>query len=115
RRLPAVSLLAWGMAYGALADAGIALLTAGPPRFDFSVGYMLGLGYLGIMASAVAFPLYFGVIQAIGPGRAAYSSVLVPVLAMTLSTLFEGYLWTPPAVIGVALVLGGLLIALRTR
>lgn len=115
RTIPALALLAWGMGYGALADAVLAFATAGPPRFDPSLGYVLGLGYLGVVASAVAFPLYFGVIQAVGPGRAAYSSVLVPVLAMALSTVFENYVWTPPAVIGVVLVLGGLLIALRSR
>jgi drug/metabolite transporter (DMT)-like permease len=115
RRMPMVTMIAWAMAYGALGDAAFAFATTGPPRFDWSAGYILGLGYLGIAASAVAFPLYFGVIRAIGPGRAAYSSVLVPVLAMTLSTLFEGYRWTPPAVAGVALVLGGLVVALRSR
>ncbi|TVV71754.1 DMT family transporter [Sphingomonas solaris] len=115
RRLPVPTLLAWGMAYGALADAAFAWITAGPPRFDPSLSYVVGLAYLGLAASAVAFPLYFGVIQAIGPGRAAYSSVLVPVLAMALSTVFEAYRWTVPAALGVALVLAGLVIALRAK
>lgn len=115
RAIPAVTLLTWGMAYGALADAIFAYAIAGPPQFDMSLSYIFGLSYLGIMASAVAFPLYFGVIQAVGPGRAAYSSVLVPVEAMALSTLFEDYRWGLPAAAGVALVLGGLLLALRGR
>lgn len=115
KTLPALTMLTWGMAYGALADAAFAYMIAGPPVFDFSLGYMLGLGYLGIVASAVAFPLYLGVIQAVGSGRAAYSSLLVPVQAMALSTIFEGYRWGLPAAAGVALVLGGLLLALRGR
>ena len=115
RSLPSATLLAWGMVYGAIADAAFSWITVGPPVFDASIGYVAGLVYLGVAASALAFPLYLGVIQAIGPGRAAYSSVLVPVLAMTLSTLFEHYVWGWPAAAGVALVLLGLVIALRAR
>jgi drug/metabolite transporter (DMT)-like permease len=115
KAIPVPTMLAWGMAYGTLADAALAWSTAGPPVVDTSAGYILGLLYLGLLASAVAFPLYFGVIQAIGPGRAAYSSVLVPILAMTLSTTFEAYAWSVPAALGVALVIAGLLIALRAR
>ncbi|WP_156679906.1 DMT family transporter [Sphingomonas profundi] len=115
RRLPTATLLAWAMVYGALGNALFAWGTAGPPVFDASPAYVAGLLYLGIAASALAFPLYLGVIQAIGPGRAAYSSVLVPVLAMTLSTLFEHYVWGWPAAAGVALVIAGLVVALRAR
>ena len=68
RTMPVPTMLAWGMLYGAIADAGFAWATAGPPVIDGSAGYMLGVLYLGLFASALAFPLYFGVIQAIGPG-----------------------------------------------
>lgn len=115
KAIPVPTMLAWGMAYGAIADAAFAWLTAGPPVFENSAAYVMGLLYLSLFASALAFPLYFGVIQAIGPGRAAYSSILVPILAMTLSTLFEGYAWSVPAAAGVVLVITGLLIALRAK
>ncbi|MCP4027567.1 MAG: EamA family transporter, partial [Sphingomonas sp.] len=59
--------------------------------------------------------LYFGVLRVIGPAKAAYSGVLVPVIAMCLSTLFEGYRWSLLAGAGAALVIGGLIIALRAR
>ena len=115
RRLPSATLLAWAMLYGASVDAVASWITAGPPVFDTSAGYVAGLLYLGVVASALAFPLYLGVIQAIGPGRAAYSNVLVPVLAMALSTMFEHYVWGVPAAAGGVLVLVGLVIALRAR
>ena len=109
------TLLAWGMMWGVVINSAFAWATAGPPSFDPRPGYWLGVAYLGLFASAVAFLLYFNVIRAIGPGRAAYSSVLVPVIAMTLSTVFEGYRWSLPAAIGAALTLVGLVIALKAR
>jgi drug/metabolite transporter (DMT)-like permease len=113
--LPMASLLAWAMAWGALINAASAWAIAGFPVFDPRPAYLVGLLYLGIIGSAVTFPLYYKVIRTIGPGRAAYSSVLVPVIAMALSTLFEDYRWSWEAAVGGALTLLGLLISLSAR
>jgi drug/metabolite transporter (DMT)-like permease len=115
RALPMASLLAWAMMWGALIDAGYAWIKAGPPTFDARLSYLAGLLYLGLIASAVAFTLYFNVIRAIGPGRAAYSGVIVPLIAMTLSTFFENYRWSWEAAAGGALTLAGLVISLSAR
>jgi drug/metabolite transporter (DMT)-like permease len=112
---PLASLLAWGMVYGVIANALLAWTVAGPPVVEARPVYWLGLVYLGLFASALAFPLYFAVMRAVGPGKAAYSSVLVPIIAMLLSTLFEGYRWSTLAVCGGLLALAGLVIALRSR
>jgi drug/metabolite transporter (DMT)-like permease len=112
---PLASLLAWGMVYGVIANALLAWTVAGPPAIEARPAYWLGLVYLGLFASALAFPLYFAVMRAVGPGKAAYSSVLVPIIAMLLSTLFEGYRWSALAVAGGLLALTGLVIALRSR
>jgi drug/metabolite transporter (DMT)-like permease len=113
--VPLASLLAWGMAYGILANALLAWTAAGPPVIETRPAYWLGLVYLGLFASALAFPLYFAVMRAVGPGKAAYSSVLVPILAMVFSTIFEGYRWSALAVTGGVVALAGLVIALRSR
>lgn len=115
QKLPMPSLLAWAMLWGALLNAGWAWATTGAPVFDFRASYVAGLLYLGVIASALAFGLYFGILRAIGPGRAAYSNVLVPLIAMTLSTVFEGYRWSWEAAVGGALTLLGLLISVRAR
>lgn len=115
RRLSMATLLAWAMLWGALIDGGWAWITTGPPVFDPRPAYFAGLLYLGIMASAVAFTLYFNVVRMIGPGRAAYASVLVPIIAMMLSTIFEGYRWSWEALLGCALTLVGLVISLSAR
>ena len=115
REIPIPVLIAWAMLAGAVADATLALVTVGPPVWTSRPGYWIGLVYLALAASALAFTLYFRIIRLIGPARAAYSSVLVPIIAMALSTLFEGYRWTALAAAGGVLVLAGLVIALRSR
>ena len=112
QRHPLLAMLAWAMAIGAVVDAIFALATAGPPTIDWSIGYWLGLVYLALAASVLCFSLYLPVVRKIGPGRAAYSSVLVPVIAMGLSTIFENYHWSLLAAAGGMLALGGMLVAL---
>ena len=115
RRHPLLALLAWSMAIGALIDAALAYAIAGPPVAEARIGYWAGVVYLALFGSVLCFALYFPVVRKIGPGKAAYSSVMVPIIAMTLSTLFEGYRWSPLAAGGAVLALGGMLLALAGR
>ncbi len=115
RRQSVVVLIAWAMVFGTLADAVFAWFVAGPPVIDTSPRQLAGLVYLAIIGSVVTFPLYFALIRDWGPGKAAYNSVAVPVVAMTLSTLFEGYRWSALAIGGAVLAMIGLLIALSGR
>ncbi|WP_420606805.1 DMT family transporter [Novosphingopyxis sp.] len=113
--LPLLTLLAWAMIYGVLLNAGLGFATVGMPVFDPRPSYMVGILYLGLLGSVVTFPLYFGIVRAIGPGKAAYNSTMVPVVAMGLSTLFEGYRWSLLAGAGGAIAMLGLLVAMRAR
>ncbi|WP_232492582.1 DMT family transporter [Novosphingobium kaempferiae] len=115
RAQPIVPMIAWAMFWGTLVDIGFSLATAGPPVIETRWEYLAGILYLAIAGSVVTFPLYFMLIRELGPGRAAYNGVAVPVVAMALSTLFEGYRWTTLAAGGAVLALSGLVIALATR
>ena len=112
RRLPMFAMLGWSMAAGAVVNVLFALAVAGPPGFDSRPGYWLGLVYLALPASVLTFSLYYPVVRKIGPAKAAYSSVLVPIIAMALSTWLEAYSWTPLAIAGALLALGGMVGAL---
>lgn len=112
---PMATMLGIAMLLGAALDGAFAWATAGPPVIEARWGYWLGTLYLGLAGSALAFPLYFGVLRTIGPAKAAYSSVIVPVIAMLLSTLFEGYRWSMLAAAGAVLVALGLVVALKAR
>ena len=115
RRHPLLALLAWSMAIGAVIDICLAFAVAGPPVFEARLGYWAGVIYLALFGSVLCFALYFPVVRKIGPGKAAYSSVLVPIIAMSLSTVFEDYRWSTLAISGAALSLGGMLLALAGR
>ncbi len=115
RQWPAVAMLSWAMAIGAALNAAFAWITAGPPVIEMRPGYWMGTIYLALAGSVITFPLYFGLIQRIGAGRAAYSSVAIPILAMAISTVFEGYRWTGLTISGAALSIIGMVIALRSR
>jgi drug/metabolite transporter (DMT)-like permease len=103
------------MAIGAGGDAIYAWITTGPPTIDPRPGYWLGVLYLAIAGSVFTFRLYFRLIQQIGAGPAAYTSVLIPILAMGISTAFEAYHWTTLAGTGAALALGGMVIAMHAQ
>jgi drug/metabolite transporter (DMT)-like permease len=109
---PVATNLAWGMFYGVIGNALLASIWFGPPVIEARTGYWIGLVYLGLFASAAAFTLYFGIMRAVGPGKAAYSSLIIPVVAMAISTVAEDYRWSALAVGGGALALLGMVIAL---
>ena len=115
KRRPLTVLLAWAMLWGTVIDAGFALAMDGAPVLPADARYWAGVLYLALIGSVVTFPLYFGLIRDIGPGRAAYNGVMTPIVAMALSTLFEGYVWSGLAVAGAVLAMAGLLVALRGR
>lgn len=112
RALPMMSLLGWSMLFGTAANALWSWLTVGPPVIGHSLGYFLGLAYLVVAASALTFTLYFNLIRDIGPAKAGFSNVLIPVIAMGISTVFEGYRWAP---LGVIVVIGMVIALAPTR
>ncbi len=113
RRVPNLVLNAWGMLYGAALVAVAALVTGEPPAFPLVPEFLLSLLWLAVLGSVVAFTLYVWLIQNWGLQRAGYVAVVVPVVAMLISTVFEGYAWQPGAVAGLVLVVAGNLLLVR--
>ncbi len=110
--MPVVTVNAYGMAYGAATLAVIALLRGTPITFDPSWSYVVSLLYLSLAGTSLAFGLYLALLKRIGAARAAYTSVLFPVVALLVSTMFEGYRWSVPAFIGLMVLLAGNALAL---
>lgn len=112
-RLPVLQTNAFGMGYGALLMALVALASGKEFRFDPSLAYVGSLLYLALFGSIVAFGCYLTLVGRIGAGRAAYATLIFPLVALSISTCFEGYHWSATALVGVLLILGGNLLALR--
>ncbi|RED49121.1 DMT family transporter [Aestuariispira insulae] len=110
--LPVIETNAYGMAYGAAISFLIAIAADVPVTFDTSFDYIWSLVYLAVLGSAIAFGCYLTLVGRIGADRASYAAVLFPVVALTLSTLFEGYVWSLDAIFGVSLILVGNVLAL---
>ncbi len=115
RSIPVLGLMAWSMVWGTGFNFAFAAAFVGVPQFDPRPAYLGGIGYLALIGSVLTFPLYSQLIREWGPGKAAYNAVAVPVVAMVLSTLFEGYRWSFLAEAGGLLAIVGLLIALSGR
>jgi len=67
----------------------------------------LSLLYLSVFGTVVAFATYYILLSEMGPERASYVIVLFPVVAVALSSFFEGFVWTNNIVLGFVLVLTG--------
>ena len=112
--LPVLSANAWSMLYGTAFIAAFALLNGQPFIVEWTAQYVLSILWLAIAGTAIGFFAYVTLIGRIGTGRTGYVTVLMPLVALVLSTLFEGYSWTIYAFAGVALVLAGNAIVLST-
>lgn len=98
---------AWGMAYGASLLAGYCVLQGVPFGWDERPRYLLALLYLAIPGSVIGFTAYLTLVGRIGAARAAYCTVLFPLVALNLSAWLEGYQWGPAALAGLLLVMLG--------
>jgi drug/metabolite transporter (DMT)-like permease len=115
-RLPLLPVVAWGMGYGAAIAAAAVGASGAAWTFDPRAGYVASLLYLAVFGSIVAFGTYLTLVARIGAGPASYVGVAIPVVAMSVSTLFEGYRWTLPAVAGIALAaIGNVLVLWKPR
>ncbi|MCK5485421.1 MAG: DMT family transporter [Desulfobacterales bacterium] len=105
--LPVVQTNAYGMAYGAVIMGVIAIFLGKPFNFEISFPYISSLFYLSLFGTVIAFGCYLKLIGEIGADRAAYATMLFPIVALGISTVYEGYQWAAHNVIGMAIVLIG--------
>ena len=113
--LPVVPSNAWSMLYGGVLTSVLALGQGHEFNFDLSPGYVISLAYLTVFGSVIAFGAYLTLLGRIGAHRAGYATVAFPVVALTLSMLFEGLALDGFIATGFMLVLAGNLLVLRDR
>lgn len=114
--LPVIQTNAFGMMYGALFMLIISIIMGKHFSFEISYAYIGSLLYLSIFGSIIAFTCYLTLLGKIGADKAAYVTLIIPVIALILSTIFEEYTWTLYAFIGVALILiGNMLVLIKVK
>ncbi|MCP3872937.1 MAG: EamA family transporter [Desulfobacteraceae bacterium] len=113
--IPIIQANAFGMGYGAILLTVIALILGKEFSFTASIPYIGSLLYLSVFGSIIAFGSYLTLIGSIGADKASYTIMLVPVVALIISSFFEGYVWNFSAILGLFLVVGGNFLALSKR
>lgn len=98
---------AWAMLAGTTLVSAYALASGQAPAFELSPTYLGAWLYLAIPGSVIGFTAYLTLVGRMGADRAAYCTVLFPVVALNVSAWLEGYRWTASGLLGLALVLAG--------
>ncbi len=114
RGLPQPSVNAFSMAYGFLLLLAIAVMKGATFQVEWTARYLGALAFLIVFPTLLGFAIYMRLIKRIGASRAGYGTVLFPIVALLISTAFEQYHWTWMAGFGIALVLLGNVVVLRT-
>lgn len=117
RKLAGWPTMAWSMGYGAAISLAVGLALGQTWRVDLSAPYLLSLAYLAVLGTVVTFSIWLTLVGRIGITQASYTGVMVPVVALFVSTVFEGFVWHPLTVAGVAVSIAGNVLVLggRTR
>jgi drug/metabolite transporter (DMT)-like permease len=113
RGLPVVGAASWGMLYGALWSAVLALMRGAAFSVEWTLAYLGGMAWLVVISTIVAFLSYLTLLGRIGPGRAGYATVLFPVFALAISAIVEDYRPTLLALAGLGLVALGNVLVMR--
>ena len=104
---------AYGMTYGTITLLLIITVTQTPITWDPNPVYLYSLLYLSVFASIIGFTAYLSLVNRIGANQAAYATVVFPVIALALSSIYEGYTWGVLNSIGLVLVLLGNAVAMN--
>lgn len=111
RGVPIPVLMGWGALCGCGFGFAWAVVVGTSLTIPVTIGYLTQLAYLAIVASCVTFLMYFTLIEKVGPARAAYALTVVPIVAMTISVIFEGIqVDSRLALGGATIILGNILI-----
>lgn len=114
-KIPFIQSIAYGMLYGSIFTLIVAKFRGAEIIFDNSISYILSFLYLSIIGSVVAFYLYLKLLDNIGSARAGYIGVIMPIIALIISTIFEGLQWSNNLIIGLPVLIFGCVLILNQK
>jgi|TARA_B110001452_G_scaffold227241_1_gene202021 drug/metabolite transporter (DMT)-like permease len=112
---PLIETIAYAMLYGSLITLLITQLNNTELLFEFTFSYISSLAYLSIVGSIFAFIFYLRLLAKVGPGRAGYVGVVMPVIALLISTIFENLEWQLDLLIGLPILLVGAVLVINQK
>lgn len=114
--VPLLPFTASSMATGALVMAAAGIVRGVPPTIVPSFSYVGSLLYLSLFCSTGAFLGYFLIIERIGIIGAGCMSIIIPIFALIISTIFEGYQWSIYTFIGMTIsIIGNALVLIPSE
>ena len=114
-KIPFVQSIAYGMLYGSIFTLIVAKFRGAELLFDYSFSYIASLLYLAVIGSVVAFYLYLKLLESIGSARAGYMGVVMPIIALIISTVFEGLQWSNNLIFGLPVLIFGCVLILNQK
>jgi drug/metabolite transporter (DMT)-like permease len=114
-KLPLWQTMAWSMLYGALFSLAVTLATGKSLAFEATVPYVLSLAYLAVLGSIIAFAGYLTLLHRVGATRAGYIGVMVPIVALVISSIFEHFRWHAVTIVGIVVTVAGNVLILRRK
>ena len=112
---PPIQTIAYPMLYGSLVTFLITQFRGAELLFEYSLSYISSLLYLSIFGSIFAFISYLKLLEKVGPGRAGYVGVVMPVLALIISTIFERLEWQIDLIIGLPILIIGAVLVINQK
>ena len=112
---PLIETIAYAMLYGSLITLLITQIKGTELLFEYSFSYIASLTYLSIVGSIFAFIFYLKLLENVGAGRAGYVGVVMPVLALLISTIFEDLEWQADLIIGLPILIIGAVLVINQK
>jgi len=112
---PPLQTIAYSMLYGSLVTFLITQIRGAELLFEYSFSYISSLFYLSIFGSIFAFISYLKLLEKVGPGRAGYVGVVMPVLALIISTIFEKLEWQIDLIVGLPILIVGAVLVINQK
>ena len=112
---PLIETIAYAMLYGSLVTLLITQIKNTQLLFEYTFSYIASLVYLSIVGSIFAFIFYLKLLERVGAGRAGYVGVVMPVLALLISTLFENLEWQTDLIVGLPILIIGAVLVINQK
>ena len=115
KKQPLFALLFWSMCIGTLFNGTYAMIAIGYEPVSFSLSLIMGFLYLSLVGTVFAFYIYIELTRNIGAAKAAYTGIVIPIIAMTLSSIFDSFVWSNLSILGAFVGLIGMYLALNSN